>query len=64
LKSVDVSEQDTWSLKANLPCRTFVSVSGLFLLWDLLLEALKVVPQVEVNEVGVPSFYVLQLKLV
>lgn len=64
MKSVDVSEQDTSLLKANLPSRTFVSVSRLFLLWDLLLEVLKVVPQVEVREVGVPSFYVLQLKLV
>jgi hypothetical protein len=64
LKSVDVSEQDTWFLKANLPSRTYSSVSRLFLLWDLLLEVLKVVPQVEANEVGVPNFFVLQLKLV
>jgi len=63
MKSVDVSEQDTWFLKAKLPCRTYVSVSRLFLLGDLLLEVLKVVPQVEANEVGVPNFYVLQLKL-
>jgi hypothetical protein len=62
LKSVDVSEQDTWILKANLPCRTYFSVSRLFLFWDLLLEVLKVVPQVEAIEVGVPNFYFLQLK--
>lgn len=61
MKSVDISEQDTWFLKANLRCRTYFSVSRLFLCGDSILEVLKLFPQVEVYEVGVPSFFVLQL---
>jgi len=61
MKSVNVSEQDTWFLKANLRCRTYFSVSGLFLCGDSVLEVLKSFPLVEANEVGVPSFFVLQL---
>lgn len=61
MKSVDVSEQDTWFLKANLRYCTYFSVSRLFLLRDFVLEVLKSYPLVEVSEVGVPIFFVLQL---
>jgi len=61
MKSVNVSEQDTWSLKANLRCSIFFSVSRLFLLRDFVLEVLKLYPHGEVNEAGVPIFFVLQL---
>lgn len=61
MKSVDVSEQDTWFLKTNLRCSTYFSVSRLFSLGDFLLEVLKLFAHVESNEVGVPSFFVLQL---
>jgi len=61
MKSVDVSEQDAWFLKANLRFRKYFSVSRLFLGGDFVLEVLKLFPHVEANEVGVPSFFVLQL---
>lgn len=61
MKSVNVSEQDTWFLKANLRCCTYFSVSRLFSFGDFVLEVLKSYPHGEASEVGVPIFFVLQL---
>jgi len=56
MKSVDVSERDTWFSKANLLCRTYVSVSRLLFFGGRFLEVVLVVPQVEDYNVKLPHF--------
>jgi hypothetical protein len=56
MKSVDVSERDTWMSKAKLQCRTYASVSRLLIFGGRYLEVVLVVPQVEDYNVKLPHF--------